>query len=190
MENIQRVQTGGLSLFVQGEVRPEMRGGFMGDEVYTGVADNTIIVCVDAVVKNPRHGTIYLAKRASRPMLGQWWWFGGRRNKGETPLQGMRRKFAQEAGLHLPEKLFEFIGVFEYIWQEREQEPLGRGTHLIAHQFALDLTVSELAAIRANLAPSGEYDVAEGLEEFDRNRILAEGLHPAVLEVYNKIFPG
>lgn len=191
MNNIQRVHTGGMSFYVQGEIRPEMCGGFMEGGVYTSVLDNTIIVNVDVVAINRERSIFYLAKRAVRPILGHWWWFGGRRNKGETPIQGICRIFKKEAGICPPEERLEpLAGTIEYIWQEREQDPVERGSHHIAHQFVLELTASELAAVQANLGQTNEYDGNGGLQEFDRNRILDEGLHPAILEVYNKIFPG
>lgn len=189
MQDISRIQTGGISFYIQGKIRPEMCGGFMDDEAYASVLDHMIIVNVDVVVINRERGTLYLVKRAFRPMLGNWWWFGGRRKKGETPIQGICRSFKGETGLCPPEERFEPVAIIEYLWQEREQEPKYHGSHHIAHQFAIELTASELCVVQAGIGRTREYAAGNGLQEFDRARILAEDLHPAVLEVYDKVFP-
>lgn len=183
-----RVETGELSLYVErGELRPEMRGGFMSDAAYLEVLDNTIIVCTDTIIVNHRRRTVYLAKRATKPMKGLWW-IGGRRNKAEAPLEGIRRNFKRETGLDLPGRRFKFVTITEYIWTDREQSPQEKGSHNLCHQFAVELNDSELATARQGLEKR-EYDREFGLKEFDRAALVAAGVHPVILEVYDLIFP-
>lgn len=181
-------KTGATTLYIEGEVvRPEMRGGFMDEVVYTAAIENMVIVCTDTVIVNKRRETFYLAKRSVRPMAGLWW-IGGRRNKGETPSGGMRRNFRRETGLDLPASRFEFVAMTEYLWQDRAQEPVEKGSHNLAHTFAVELSAEELETARDELE-TREYDSTFGLQEFDRDRLIAEDVHPVILDVYDTIFP-
>lgn len=185
--NIDRIQTGEISLYIEGNyVRPEMRGGFMNETVYTAVLDHTIIVCTDAVIINRDRRIFYLVKRAIKPMQGIWW-IGGRRKKGETPLKGMCRNFKRETGLDLPDERFTFVTMTEYLWQNREQEPQRNGSHNLCHHFSVELTDAELVAARHGLEKK-EYEADYGLREFDRDRLVKEDVHPVIVDVYDKIF--
>ena len=176
-----------MSLYIEGGiVRPEMMGRFIDYAVHTVVIDNMIIVCVDAVIVNQERRTFYLAKRVVRPMPGIWW-IGGSRKKGYAPLDGICLKFKDETGLDLPSERFTFVTMTEYLWQDREQMPQVNGSHNICHQFAVELTEDELELVRAGLDKK-EYDSNYGLQEFDRDRLVAEDVHPVILEVFDKIF--
>ncbi|MBI2436672.1 MAG: NUDIX domain-containing protein [Candidatus Magasanikbacteria bacterium] len=184
---VKRIHTGSTILYIEGEgIRPEMRGGFMRDEIYSAAIDNMIIVCTDTVIIDRQGQTFYLAKRSVRPMAGLWW-IGGRRNKGETPLEGMRRNFKREAGLGLPQERFSFVAMTEYLWQDRAQEPTEKGSHNLAHTFATELSPEELKIARKQLE-TREYDPLFGLQEFDRARLVEEDVHPVILDVYDLIF--
>lgn len=163
-----------------------MHGGRMSEHDYTAAVSNTIIVCTDVVIINRERQTFYLAKRAAHPMKGIWW-IGGRRHKGETPLEGIRFNFKRETGLDLPESRFTFVTILEYLWQDREQEPRYVGSHDLVHQFTVELTDEELAQVHAGL-DAHEYDQNFGLQEFDRARLEAEGVYPTIIDVFNTIF--
>ncbi len=185
---VKSVSTGHFSLYVEGDmVREQMRGGFMDDVTYAAMVDHTIIVCTDAVVVDPQRRTFFLARRVARPMKGLWW-IGGRRRKGETPQEAMCRNFLRETGLSLPSERFDLATIMEYLWQDREQEPSGRGSHNLAHQFTVCLTPTELATAAHNL-DQREYDLGLGLQEFDRARLVTEHAHHAILDLYDTVFP-
>ncbi|MBI4437755.1 hypothetical protein HY631_02285 [Candidatus Uhrbacteria bacterium] len=184
--NVQKIQTGPLSLYVQGEVREEMRGGHMEDRVFASTIDHLIVVCTDAVIINRVRRTLYLCRRCVRPMRGLWV-IGGRRRKGETPLAAMSARFQRETGLVLPQERFVFLMVTEYLWQDREQEPADRGMHYLGHQFVVELTNRELLYATLHLEPT-EFDRAYGIQEFTRDRLVCEDVHPVLLEIYDSIF--
>jgi hypothetical protein len=188
MQKFLKISTGDTKLYIEGEiVNPEMRGQFMDDETYTAVLDNTIIVCTDTVIINRERRTFFLAKRAVRPMAGIWW-IGGRRKKGETPTEGIHRNFKRETNLDLNTDRFKFIAITEYIWQDREQKPYNKGSQNFCHQFFIELTEKELNKAKKHLEQT-EYDSDFGLQEFDRNRLIQEKVHPVILDVFDKIFP-
>jgi len=183
-----RVRLGPFSLYIEGDgVRPEMQGGYMSDDVYNVVLNNTIIVCTDVVIINSDRRILYLAKRVARPMPGLWW-IGGRRVKGETAIEGIQRNFRRETGLDLPLDRFEYVTMTEYLWQDREQKPQENGSHNLCHQFSIELTEAELDATRQGLEIR-EYDPKFGLQEFDRKRLVAMRVHPVIVEVFDTIFP-
>lgn len=186
--DITEVKTGPLTLHIEGEVRQEMRGGFMEEEVFSAAVDHMIIACTDVVVINRERRTLFLCRRAVRPMKGLWV-IGGRRRKGETPLEGIRRCFKRETGLDLPEGRFDFVLVTEHLWQDREQEPRDHGLHYLGHQFSIELTQEEFAHARDHL-DSVEFDAEFGLQEFTRERLIQERAHPVLLLIYNVIFQG
>ena len=186
---MKEVKTGNHSLYIEGvEVRPKMKGGKrVSNEVYAEILDETIIVCVDVLIINRNRETVYLLKRVAKPMQGLWC-LGGRRVKGETPVEGMCRKFKLETGLDISPDRFIFVSIEEYVWQDREQESQDHGSHNIAHQFVVELTDEELAAVTKGLERK-EFDSEFGLQEFDRSRLLREGTHPMIRKIFNQIFP-
>lgn len=182
-----KINTGDTSLYIEGcIVREEQRGGFMSDAAYKKVLDNTIFVCTDVVIVNTEKRVVYLAKRIVNPMRGIFW-IGGRRKKGETPLEGIQHNFERETGLDLPADRFKFVTIVEYIWQIREQKPQENGSQNVAHQFMIELTDEELDIVSQNLSTS-EYDSEYGLQEFNRDRLKKEEIHPVIMDVFNKIF--
>lgn len=178
------------AVYLEGDtVRSEMRGGFMSDAEYLSVLDNTIIMCADTVIVNRDRRTFYLAQRVAKPMHGSGiWWIGGRRHKGEMPLEGMIRNFLRETGLDLAPERFEFVFHGEYIFSERKQEVRSKGSHTAFHQWVVELSTEELSVVRAGL-DSKEYSPTFGLKEFDRKALVEAEVHPVVIEVYDLVFP-
>lgn len=113
------------------------------------------------------------------------WMVGGRRLKGESPVEAMCLRLDREIGLQIDPKRFEFVTVIEYVWQKREQEPQNNGSQNLLHQFAVELTDSEIAGARLDTT---EHDTYYGLQEFDRARLVAEKVHPAILHIYDMVF--
>jgi ADP-ribose pyrophosphatase YjhB (NUDIX family) len=181
-----RVGRGASALYVEGEIRPEMRGGFMSDAAYAEALDNMIIVCSDVVIVDGSRELFYLAKRAQKPMAGIWW-IGGRRQKGETARESMVRAFRRETGLLLHPDRFEFVMMVEYLWQDREQEPQECGSQNLAHQFMVELTAEERTRAVQGLERQ-EYDHVFGLQPYDRDRLISEAVHPVILDTYDKVF--
>ena len=164
-----------------------MKGGFMSDVVYTEVMDHTIVACADAVIVDRSQKIFYLAKRISLPWRGVWC-IGGRRRKGETPLESVKHNFQRETGLELAEERFSFVTITEYIFQERAQEPRNKGSHTTCHQFWVELTSGELERVERGLDKE-EYEQEFGLQKYDRQRLVEEEVCPPILLFYDLIFP-
>jgi ADP-ribose pyrophosphatase YjhB (NUDIX family) len=185
---ITRLFTGGLTLYVEGTIRPEMRGGKrLSSAVYKEVLDNLIAVCVDTMVVNMKKETFSLLKRVSKPMQGLWC-VGGRRDKCEIPVEAMCRKFKDETGLDINPGRFIFIALEEHIWQDRQQAPQHHGSHSIAHQFIVELTPDELESAAKHLETK-EFDSEFGLQEYNRARLIEEDVHTMIIDLYDKVFP-
>ncbi len=183
----QRIKTGFYTLYLEGtEIFPQMLGGFMSEEVYAEVVKHTIIVCTDVIIINKQRKTVYLAKRCVDPMPGLWV-IGGRRRKGESPIQGMLRNFYRETGLCIDSKRFELVDVVEYFWQTCAQEPKNVGSHNIAHQFCIELSDKELDIVHKGLHTK-EYDSDFGLQEFSKEDLKIAKVHPVIQDVYEKMF--
>ena len=99
-----------------------------------------------------------------------------------------RRNFKRETGLDLPSERFVFVTMTEYLWQDREQEPQGNGTQTLCHQFVIELTEEELGIARNGLE-AREYEPGYGLQEFNRDRLVQEAVHPVIIDVYDTVFP-
>lgn len=54
--------------------------------------------------------------------------------------------------------------------------------------FVVELTVAERVVLSTHCDPH-EYDVTRGLQEFNRERCVQEHVHPAIIDLYDAIFP-
>lgn len=69
-------------------------------------------VSVELLVKHD--GQLLLAKRTSEPAKGEWFWPGGRLQKGETLPSAVHRIANQELGLEV--EIRNFLGVQSHFW--------------------------------------------------------------------------
>ena len=115
-----------------------------------------------------------------------WWEIGGRRFAGETALEAAIKNFTRETTLKLKPSRFKFITTIENIWKDREKKPKKIGKHDLIFVFALQLNNKEIKIVSENLDKKEYYP--NSLEKFDKKRLLKEKVHPALIEIYNKIF--
>ncbi len=165
-----------------------MQRYFMTATAYEEAIRSFIIVCVDAVVIDSLRKTFWLIKRSQKPMQGVWV-IGGRRAAGQTPIQAIERVFFRETSLLLGAERFTYVKENEYLWKDREQEPQNVGCHGVVQVFAVELTPQEREHTAANLEKTG-YVPGWGLQEYNREKLLADtGIHKALLDLYDTIFP-
>ena len=164
-----------------------MERTFLNEETYEQAMRAMIIVCTDTVIMNRKRKTIYLAKRAIKPMQGLWW-IGGRRLTGENALSSVHRCFRRETGLDLHAMRFALVDIAEYLWQDRQQQPQNVGSHNLCHTFAVELNNTELKQAKSGLEKQ-EYESGFGLKEFGRYDLVQNEVHQVILDVYDKIFP-
>ena len=163
-----------------------MERTFLSDETYEQAMRGMIIVCTDGVIINRDRKTIYLAKRAIKPMQGLWW-IGGRRLPSENALTSVGRCFKRETGLDIRPNRFTFVDMAEYLWKDRQQVPQSAGSHNLCHTFAVELNYAELEQAKSGLEKQ-EYESKFGLQEFNRDRLVHAQVHPVILDIYDKIF--
>jgi colanic acid biosynthesis protein WcaH len=89
--------------------------GFIPQAIYNQIVDLMPIASVDAVIV--MNDALLLLKRKNKPAAGQWWFVGGRINKGESFEQTLRREVKEETGLEI--ESFRFINVYSRFLPER-----------------------------------------------------------------------
>lgn len=70
-------------------------------------------ICVEIVVST--EDGILLAKRANKPVRGEWFWPGSRLYKGERLEDAAHRIASEELGIEI--ELLERLGVHEHFWK-------------------------------------------------------------------------
>jgi len=143
--------------------------------------------CTDIVPINTQRRVIYLARRTAKPMTG-WWWIGGRMAAHETREAAATRNFKRETGLQLAHDRLRLVAVFDYFCKDRAQVPQETGCHMLAYTFVVELTSEEMASVGANLEKV-EYEASAGLTAFSRERLVSERVFPAILDLYDHVFP-
>lgn len=83
-------------------------------KLYKKIQEVLPICCVDLVIRNNK-GEFLLLKRKNKPAKGEWWFVGGRIEKGETVEKAALRKAKEEAGLAVALK--GILGVGDTIFQ-------------------------------------------------------------------------
>lgn len=164
-----------------------MERKFLSPEAYAEAIAAFVIDCTDAVIVDRAERTVYLAKRAVKPMRGIWR-IGGRRLAGESIEDSVRRCFKRETGLDLPADRFIYVAGQDFVWKDREQEPQHVGSHNFVHTFAVELTVEERNLAAASLERQ-EYERGFGLRRFTREDLVAANIHPSLIDFYDFIFP-
>lgn len=159
---------------------------YLEDDEYGRSISAHIVVCADAVIVDRKHQIFYLALRRSKPAAGCWWVIGGRRVPGETPTDGVKRKFQQETGLDIPAERFSFIREHEYIWSNRQQDPQDTPCHIRADTFFVELSETELALVALN-----ELEYQEGgLRAFGHEDIFSNSqVTQPIRDLYDLLFP-
>lgn len=85
-------------------------------EFYKKIVDAVPILCVDVVLTEK--DKIILVKRKKEPKKGEWWVPGGRVFKGETAVEGARRKVKEELGIDV--KVLKSLGYYEGYFKKNE----------------------------------------------------------------------
>ena len=159
----------------------------LAEPQYSQALTSLVPACTDIVPIDVENGVIYLARRATKPMVG-WWWLGGRMFAGETTEEAVTRCFRRETGLIMPPDRFRLVAVLDYRWRNRAQAPQETGCHTLAYTHVVSLSDEELAAVSAQL-DTEEFRPGEGLVAFDRQRLVAADVFPAVLDLYDHLLP-
>ncbi len=159
------------------------------DEVYGQCILAFQKVCVDVLLVNISRRVIYLARRVIEPAKGWWWFIGGRVNAGEDYVLAAARHIKTDTSLDLSKERFVGpVAFHHYTFSTRQEEPqdIGCDTPVLAFLLELDDAEIDMASSRLN---SDEYDSTLGLRAFMRKGLVAEGVHQAIVDIYDQIFP-
>lgn len=157
----------------------------LGDQAYAEALQCFVVVCTDACIIDP-NGSIFLARRRSRPASGWWWFIGGRMMIGETEQTSVARCFLRETKVGVDPNRFKFLCMNHYHFRDRAQPPIEVGCASLCFTMTIELTKNELDAVR--LDPTEYLD--GGLREFTRAdlEVRADGVTDIVRDVYRKVF--
>lgn len=159
----------------------------LSDDEYGRGLQCLVPACTDIVPVNMHQRVIYLARRASKPMTG-WWWIGGRMDAYETKEEAAVRNFWRETGLELTPDRLVLVAIFDCRWRNRAQEPQEIGCHILGYTFVVELTSEEMVSVGTNLEKV-EYEASAGLTAFSREQLVSERVFPAILDLYDHVFP-
>jgi ADP-ribose pyrophosphatase YjhB (NUDIX family) len=159
---------------------------FLPEGVHSQATEALVFVGTDIIPINRERKTIYLTRRAVKPMQG-WWWIGGRMFPGECEEDSARRCLKRETSLDFPPERFQFVDMCRHLCKDRQQEPQDKGLDNLCYTYVVELSPEELAQASQNLNEK-EYEQGVGLQEFDQKRLAREGVRPAILDLYDEIF--
>lgn len=162
-------------------------GGFLPEDVFVQAMAGFILVCTDFTAIDRTRRTLFLAKRVIQASRGVWR-FGGRQKAGETMRESCVRLAKRELDLVVDPARFEYVTMTEDLWAWRQQEPQDTGVHDVIHVFTVEFSSAELQHAKTYLDPK-EYDLSFGIQEYGRERLVAEGVRPQLIDLYDLIFP-
>lgn len=159
----------------------------LSEEAYAVGLQRFVPGCQDIVPIDSRRRKMYLARRRSKPMKGLWW-IGGGMYAHQTKEEAAVALFRQETGIELSAERFKLVAIFDYRWKDREQTPQDIGCHMIGYTNVVELSDEEICAIEGQLDRQ-EYEEGYGLRAYAREDLVLLGVFPAVLDLYDHIFP-
>jgi len=177
----------GMPTVYRESTKHRMKQVFLPDDMYEAALRSFVCVNTDCVIVSKTRRTFWLAKRAVKPMPGNWI-IGGREFAGELPAHSMQRNFNKETGIWLPESRFQFVMMTRYLWKDREQEPQDAGSDNLAYTFMVELSDEEVQIVAGRLERK-EYEAGYGLREFSRTQMIAAKVHPVLVDLHYAIFP-
>lgn len=157
----------------------------LNDQEYALGLQRFVPACTDVAIINQKERTLYLARRRSKPMTG-WWWMGGSIIAKETPIESAIRCFRRETTLTLSAEDLVLRAVNTYLWKDREQEPRDIGCHMADWVFTVELPEAMVSSI---VLEKNEFEAEKGFTPFRRNVLVREEVFPAILDLYDTVFP-
>lgn len=113
----------------------------MNKKLYQLICANTPLVCVDLAVICQDGSGIYLSKRAIQPAKDLWQFHGGRILKGESIIQALHRKAAEELRVEI--KILYPLDIVEVFYPEY---------HAIALVYAVKALTSNIRTCTAQFS--------------------------------------
>jgi hypothetical protein len=168
------------------DVEVSTRDQWISQEAYSEVVQKSIVPCTDVVFLNKKEKVLYLGKRSVLPMKGIWFMGGRMFFNDRSPQESIARCVEMETGVRIKLERFEFICTNLYSWIKVAQGDFpGKNLGLT---YGCDITAAEVEQISHGLSAT-EYDKEFGLQRFDRARLVDAKVHPAIIDIYDQLFP-
>lgn len=151
----------------------EGREGYLEDEVFKTIIQNTPLVSVDLIVKN-NDDMVLLGKRINKPAEGYWFTLGGRVLKNEKIEDAIRRISKIELNIELHSSA-SFIGIFEHIYDDGIFNDTSTHYINIAYEIKLD---------RMNSLPKDQHDEYKWFTI--KELLISKDVHPFVKDYFTK----
>lgn len=152
---------------------PVSSATLLEEEKYAEALDVLVIACVDIAVIHK--GSILLGKRSRHP-YPDWWILGGRMFRGEYFENSAKRILERESGILVEDETrFRKIGIANFLWEERAQEPAENGSQQISITMVVDVNDEEALQVR----PNDEYSEFKWVPIIDAKK---NGFHQYVKE--------
>ena len=86
--------------------------------LYKKIMESVPIICVDVIIINEKNQYL-LVKRKNEPLKNKFWMVGGRLNKNELLIEGIKRKLKDEVGIK--KGLIKYVGFFESFFKTEQK---------------------------------------------------------------------
>jgi ADP-ribose pyrophosphatase YjhB (NUDIX family) len=165
---------GGFKEYDIGNITPDMKTGYLSDDVFRTVrefsADINVDVCAIAHNEYGKKG-ILLVERVQEPAKGLLWTIGGQVKRGERIEDSVRSKVEQECGLVVDE--MEYINLARIFFEANSFEDSNKGTdafslRYLAHCFG-EVALDETSGSYKIVTPADYDSLRESLHPFVRD---------------------
>ncbi|MFH2104906.1 MAG: NUDIX hydrolase [Parcubacteria group bacterium] len=114
--------------------------GEVRDQVARGTADVVVT----------RGEEVLLGRRAHEPQTGEWI-IGGGMSPGESFEEAAARNISRELGITVEDlERFQYLDVYNYVWDTRAEPPEGHGCHDVSVTMVLEISDKEAKEMRFN----------------------------------------
>jgi ADP-ribose pyrophosphatase YjhB (NUDIX family) len=183
MKQTDRVRSYSDPLAPDEDVR--VRDQWISNSTYAEMVEKSIIPCTDSVLIVANDQALYLGKRNAYPMKGVWCLGGRIFFNDRTMEESVARCVELETGLRIKTDRFIYVCTNHYSWVKVAQGDF-YGKNLAA-TYVCEVTKEELEKMAHGLSEK-EYDREFGLQRFDRQRLIDEHVHQAMIDVYDDLF--
>ena len=131
--------------------QPKRNRVFIEQTLFEQIMDCLPIASVEAVIV--QDDALLVMKRKNKPVMGEWWFPGGRIRRGESFEEALRREIKEETGLDLVS--FELLNVYCRVFAERHDITIAYLCHVKRGEVVLDGEHSEYAFFPLDDMPVG-----------------------------------
>ena len=114
---------------------------FIEQKLFDQIMDYLPIASVEAVIV--QDDALLVMKRKKKPVLGEWWFPGGRIHRGESFEEALQREIKEETDLDLVS--FELLNVYSRVFPERHDITIAYLCRVKRGKVVLDSEHSEYA---------------------------------------------